>query len=408
MPTMCRLITVKTSACSWWCPTTMYPLRFITDTITPKLASAAITADGTPGRSRISRSGAAGAAGFASGSASSSSSAIVRGSGRMVSARNTPTRAIADAANQGTTSVSSSRSLPAKSGRKTSGPSAAPKSAPKSTYEIARARRSGGYMSAAAVRASRTAPFIAPTPTKPRTTAAELSTAQPTAVSAHPAAPIAKPPAITVTRPIRSISRPAGRAARAPAVMKIAGPRPRIDSMPVTRTRVIVATATASWRTPERTTRQALRRKVLRRTGCARGSIEQFNHPGPELPDAAAGTDAERTSRPGRSAPAVPRANEPPARERTRVSQPGSGLRAGRPAVRGLGPRMSRHDVPEEDDFLELELAQHAVHDRRGRLGRADTGQLALRRERDAGDAGPAIPGRLADEQDRAATRVSR
>ena len=61
MPTMCRLMTVKTSACAWWWPTTMYPVRFITPAITAKLAIAAITADGTPGRRRISRRGAAGA-----------------------------------------------------------------------------------------------------------------------------------------------------------------------------------------------------------------------------------------------------------------------------------------------------------------------------------------------------------
>ena len=123
-------------------------------------------------------------------------------------------------------------------------------------------------MSAAAVRASRTAPFIAPTPTKPRTTSADaVDRAAERRQRRIRAAPIAKPPAITGTRPIRSISRPAGRAARAPAVRKIAGPSPRIDSIPVTRTSVIVATATASWRTPERTSRQSESRNVLRRTG---------------------------------------------------------------------------------------------------------------------------------------------
>ena len=65
---------------------------------------------------------------------------------------------IPPAASHGTTSASVSSSLPAKSGRKTSGPSAAPKSAPKRTYEIPRARRSGGYMSAAAARARRIVP----------------------------------------------------------------------------------------------------------------------------------------------------------------------------------------------------------------------------------------------------------
>ena len=135
MPTMCRLMTVKTSACAWWWPTTMYPVRFITPAMTAKLAIAAITADGTPGRRRISRSGAAGAGSGAplARSSACSSNAIVRGSGRMLRAMISPTSAMADATNQGMTSVFSSKSFPAKSGRKTSGPSAAPKSAPNST-----------------------------------------------------------------------------------------------------------------------------------------------------------------------------------------------------------------------------------------------------------------------------------
>ncbi len=63
----------------------------------------------------------------------------MRGSGRIASAMTIPTTHMAAAASQGTTRVSSSRSLPANSGRNTSGPSAAPNSAPKRTYEIARA-----------------------------------------------------------------------------------------------------------------------------------------------------------------------------------------------------------------------------------------------------------------------------
>ena len=74
---------------------------------------------------------------------------------------------IPPAASQGTTRAWVSSSLPAKSGRKTSGPSAAPKSAPKRTYEMPRARRSGGYMSAAAARASRIVPWAMPTSAKP-------------------------------------------------------------------------------------------------------------------------------------------------------------------------------------------------------------------------------------------------
>ena len=57
------------------------------------------------------------------------------------------------AASQGTVSARRPRaSFPAKSGPKTVGPRIAPKTDPKSTYEMPRARRSGGYMSPAAAR----------------------------------------------------------------------------------------------------------------------------------------------------------------------------------------------------------------------------------------------------------------
>ena len=171
------------------------------------------------------------------------------------------------AAIHGTTSASVSSSFPAKSGRKTSGPSAAPKSAPKRTYEIPRARRSGGYMSAAAARASRIVPCAIPTSAKPGITSAAVSTLQPSAVVRQPAIPATHPPASTGTRPYRSIRRPAGSAARAPAVRKIAGPSPRIPSISVTRTSVTVPTATASWTMPESDVSVAASRIVLRRTG---------------------------------------------------------------------------------------------------------------------------------------------
>ena len=47
--------------------------------------------------------------------------------------------------------------------------------------------------------------------------------------------------------------------------------------MPVTRTSVIVPTATASWSTPESRTRQTLRRTVFRRIGYEGAAIGQFN-----------------------------------------------------------------------------------------------------------------------------------
>ena len=118
---------------------------------------------------------------------------------------------IPPAASQGMTRASVSSSLPANSGRKTSGPSAAPKSAPKSTSDIPRARRAGGNMSAAAVRASSTVPCATPTSAKPVTTIVADSTSQPSAVTTQPTMPATQPPARTGIRPTWSISLPAGK-----------------------------------------------------------------------------------------------------------------------------------------------------------------------------------------------------
>ena len=130
-----------------------------------------------------------------------------------------------------------------------------------------RARRSGGYMSAAAARERRIVPCETPTSAKPATTIAADSTSQPSAVVRQPAIPATQPPASTGIRPSRSISRPAGSAASAPAVRKIAGPSPRMPSTPVTRTSVTVPTATASCTIPDRHVRVAASRIVFRRIG---------------------------------------------------------------------------------------------------------------------------------------------
>jgi hypothetical protein len=77
-------------------------------------------------------------------------------------------------------------------------------------------------------------------------------------------------------------------------------------------------------------------------------------------------------------------------------------LLGARPAVRcGLTGtmRMRGDDVPEQDVLLDPELAEHAVDDRRRRLGGPRSGQLALRGEGNATDARAAVAGRLADEQ---------
>src|SRR3954447_19532440 len=68
-------------------------------------------------------------------------------------------------------------------------------------------------------------------------------------------------------------------------------------------------------------------------------------------------------------------------------------------AVRALGARMRRDDIPEEDAVLEPELREHSVDDRGAPLGRPGARQLALGRERNPGDAGASIARGLADEQ---------
>jgi hypothetical protein len=63
-----------------------------------------------------------------------------------------------------------------------------------------RARRSGGYMSPAAVRDSSAVPLAPPTPSRPASTSPGASAALPAAASAQPAAPAPKPAASTGTR----------------------------------------------------------------------------------------------------------------------------------------------------------------------------------------------------------------
>src|SRR5205823_11852234 len=75
-------------------------------------------------------------------------------------------------------------------------------------------------------------------------------------------------------------------------------------------------------------------------------------------------------------------------------------LAARRRAVRALVARVRRDDVPEENLVLEVELGEHAVDDRRRRLGRPRPRELPLRGERNPRDTRAAIAGRFADEQD--------
>ena len=109
-------------------------------------------------------------------------------------------------------------------------------------------------------------PLDPPTITKPTSTSGADSRPDPAAARMQPPTPRAQPVASTGTRRCRSIARPAGRAATADDARNTAGPRPRIDSMPVTRTSVIVETATTSWSMPLRHVSVAASRTVFRRT----------------------------------------------------------------------------------------------------------------------------------------------
>ncbi len=177
------------------------------------------------------------------------------------------------AASQSGASASPSKARPASSGLNTSGPRIAPNTAPKRTSAIPWARRSGGYMSPAAVRASSAVPLDAPTATRPASTMGADPRTLPTAASAQPIVPAQNPPARTGTRPMRSIARPAGSAASAPAASTIAGPSPSSPFTSRTSTSVSDATAAESCSIAEFAASAEARRIVLRRTGSAAGAV---------------------------------------------------------------------------------------------------------------------------------------
>src|SRR4051812_27310462 len=115
--------------------------------MTPKLANAVSIAGITPGLRTISPSGAL--VSGATASSAASNPAIFFVSGRTNETTVAVTRLMPAAASHGTVRLSALTSLPAKSGLKTVGPRIAPKTDPNSTYEIPRARRTGGDKSPA-------------------------------------------------------------------------------------------------------------------------------------------------------------------------------------------------------------------------------------------------------------------
>ena len=148
----------------------------------------------------------------------------------------------------------------------------APKTAPKSTYEMPRARRSGGYMSpprcprevddaVACADAEKSYDHHG------RRVEVNAKTGEQVACDAgHEAGGKHR------IRPCRSIALPPTQAEPAAAVRKIAGPSPSRPSTPVTSTNVIVATAAESEIPAPLTAMQPDRSSVFRSIGnCCEG-----------------------------------------------------------------------------------------------------------------------------------------
>ncbi len=173
--------------------------------------------------------------------------------------------------------------------------------------------------------------------------------------------------------------------------------------MPVTRTSVTVATATASWTMPDRHVRVAASRTVFRRIGKPSTSRPYRSAAANPVRNAAAPPcEGWRTyGPPMRACATLPIAiARRPAESSARNGALASISAARRRPVRALGARVRRHDIPEEDVALDSELCEHRVDDGRGRLGRPGAGELALGGQRNARDARPAIAGRLGDEEE--------
>src|SRR4051795_11771394 len=154
--------------------------------MTAKLATTATTAGTTPGRPRIVRTGA--------GATAASAAVPYRvemsfGSGRTRSEIAKPASMKGIPSSHGPTSPSALIARWEKSGPKTTGPQTAPDTAPKSTNDMPRARRSGGNISAAAARENWTTPPEPPINASPSATIAPDVAAQPAATTPQPTAP---------------------------------------------------------------------------------------------------------------------------------------------------------------------------------------------------------------------------
>ena len=171
------------------------------------------------------------------------------------------------AASHSVDSASPSSSRPASSGLKTAGPRIAPKTEPNSTSAIPRARRSGGYMSPAAVRASSAVELAAPTMTRPPRMAGAQSLALPSAARQQPGEPDRE-----ARRQHRHAAeavheQPCGERGERARREHDRRPEPEQPSMSSTRTSVSDATAAASWSVAEFAASDADSSAVLRRMG---------------------------------------------------------------------------------------------------------------------------------------------
>ncbi len=161
------------------------------------------------------------------------------------------------------------RPRPAKSGLNTNGPSTAPATAPKRTSEIWRGRLSGGNH----VRRGSTCKEDGAVrdPDEREAEDHERRRIPETAERGDGRAGDTASAARGKTESARAgPSAARGQSGQGPVERKIAGPSPRIPSMPVTTTSVVVATATTSWIIPDRQTSVADSSSVFRLTGYAR------------------------------------------------------------------------------------------------------------------------------------------
>src|SRR3954451_13775903 len=136
-----------------------------------------------------------------------------------------------------------------------------------------RARRSGVYMSPAAVRIRSDVAMPTPISTSPASSAGTDDVRVASAFNAHPVESATNPTASTGRRPCRSIVRPAITAVTPDDVRKMAGPRPSSPAWPVTSTNVSVDTAAASCSTTELTALAVDRSRVFRRITGARSIV---------------------------------------------------------------------------------------------------------------------------------------